>query len=117
MEIVFLNKKEGKCYGGGMISLAKSYGEARARKIAQRISELVAADNLAQISKLPPPRCHQLTNNRKNQFSVDLTGNDRMLFVPYYEKGDMPLLEDGGVDLERVKRIAIVELCTNATHK
>ena len=117
LDIEFANKKDKKAYEKGLLVLQQRFGLVEAKKIAQRISELRAAENLSLISKLPPPRCHQLTNNRKKQFSVDVTGRCRMLFEPIYEHHQRPQLEDGGLDLKQIVKIRILDLCTDETHR
>lgn len=84
------------------------WGEPLAKKIRQRIKEFEAATNLGQISTLPPPRCHELRNNRAGQFAVVISANMRIIFEPYHEQ--IPLLPDGGVDKSRVTRIRILEV-------
>lgn len=117
LDIEFANKKDQKAYEKGLLGLQQRFGSVEARKIAQRINELYAAENLSQISRLPLPRCHQLTNNRKNQFSVDVTDRYRMLFEPVYEHHQRPQLENGGLDLKQIVKIRILDLCTDATHR
>lgn len=88
--------------------MQKQWGQGMARKLQQRLAELAAAETLADISHLPPPRCHELSGNRAGQFSVDLEHPYRMLFVPADEP--IPLRGDGGIDLARVREIEIVEI-------
>jgi len=88
--------------------MQKQLGPAMARKLRQRLMELKAAETLADISHLPPPRCHELGGDRAGQFSVDLDHPHRLLFIPADEP--VPHREDGGVDLERVREIEIIEI-------
>jgi proteic killer suppression protein len=88
--------------------MQKQLGPAMARKLQQRLMELNAADSLAEISHLPPPRCHELSNDRAGQFSVDLVHPYRLLFIPADEP--VPRRDDGGIDLERVREIEIIEI-------
>ena len=69
--------------------------------------ELKAASALKDISNLPPPRCHELTN-RKGVFSVDLEFPYRLLFIPADEP--LPLKEDGGIELELVAEIEVIKI-------
>jgi len=62
--------------------MQKTYGAARAKKLQQRLMELRAADHLGQISRVPPPRCHEMTGDRQGQLSVDLDHPYRLIFVP-----------------------------------
>lgn len=77
-----------------------------ANKLQQRLMELNAAETLADISHLPPPRCHELTGDRSGQFSVDLEHPYRLLFIPADDP--IPLKDDGGVDLSQVREVEII---------
>jgi proteic killer suppression protein len=88
--------------------MQKQLGPAMARKLQQRLMELQAADTLADISHLPPPRCHELGGNRTGQFSVDLVHPYRLLFIP--AENPVPTREDGGVDLNLVVAVQIIEI-------
>lgn len=84
-------------------------------KLQQRLSELKAADVLADISYLPPPRLHQLGHDKKGHFSVDLKHPYRLLFIPADEP--VPLTKDGGVDLALVTAIEITGIADTHTGK
>ena len=86
--------------------MQKQLGPVMAKKLRQRLMELKAADTLADISHLPPPRCHELTNDRAGQFSVDLEHPYRLLFIP--AENPVPLREAGGVDRNQVREIEII---------
>lgn len=58
--------------------LVKHYGKDRALKIQQRLDEFSAAENLTQISHLPPARLHQLKGDRQYQFAVDIGANGEL---------------------------------------
>lgn len=79
-----------------------------ARKLQQRLMELKAASCLADISKVPPPRCHQLSGDRGVQLSVDLEHPYRLLFIPANDP--IPVKQDGGLDWAKVTEIEIVEI-------
>ena len=51
--------------------MEKHFGAKKAGKLKQRLMELGAADTLADISHLPPARCHELTGKDAGTFSVD----------------------------------------------
>jgi proteic killer suppression protein len=70
--------------------------------------ELSAADNLADISRVPPARCHELTGDRAGQLSVDLDHPYRLLFV--VGNNPRPERESGGLDWEEVTEIVIIEI-------
>jgi len=77
-------------------------------KLQQRLMELKAAQNLGDISRLPPARCHELTGNRSGQLSVDLDHPYRLLFV--VANAPSPTREDRGLDWDRVTEIEIIEI-------
>lgn len=104
MDILFADKKlEKNCNDNRQ--LQKVYGEKRARKLHQRLDELRAADVLADISHLPPPRLHQLIGDREEQFSVDVDHPYRLIFV--VANNPVPRKKDGGIDLTKVNAILI----------
>ena len=86
----------------------KKLGSKMARKLQQRLMELKAASSLADISKVPPPRCHQLSGDRGGQLSVDLEHPYRLLFIPANDP--IPVKQDGGLDWAKVTEIEIVEI-------
>jgi plasmid maintenance system killer protein len=88
--------------------MLKQLGRVMANKLQQRLMELNAAESLADVSHLPPPRCHELTGNRSGQFSVDLEQPYRLLFIPADDP--VPLKGDGGIDLAQVREIEIIEI-------
>ncbi|WP_321530126.1 hypothetical protein [uncultured Desulfuromonas sp.] len=88
--------------------MKKQLGKGMAMKLQQRLAELKAAEVLADISHLPPPRCHELNNDRAGQFSVDLEHPYRLLFIPADEP--VPFRDDGGIDLSQVTEIEIIAI-------
>lgn len=107
MELFFRSKKIQKICNDEKKMLAE-LGNQRAGKLKQRLAELHAADNLTQISRVPPPRCHELTGDRKGQLSVDLGHPYRLIFIPANEP--VPKHPDGGLDWDRVTEVEIVEI-------
>ncbi|MDZ4198629.1 MAG: type II toxin-antitoxin system RelE/ParE family toxin [Kiritimatiellia bacterium] len=86
----------------------RKFGPERAKKLMQRLQELEAAENLADIARVPPPRCHELKEDRKGQLSVDLQHPYRLLFIPANDP--VPQTAEGGLDWEKVTKIEIVEI-------
>ena len=86
----------------------KKLGTKTARKLQQRLMELKAASCLDDISRVPPPRCHQLSGNRNGQLSVDLEHPYRLLFIP--ANNPIPVTQDGGLEWAKVTEIEIVEI-------
>lgn len=87
--------------------MQKELGKKMAGKLKQRLGELRAADMLFDVSHLPPPRCHELTN-RKGVYSVDLAHPYRLLFIPANDP--VPLKEDNGIDMAKVTEIEIIAI-------
>jgi len=106
MRISFQSRKLQKATAS-MGAMQKAYGEM-AVKLAQRLAELGAAASLAEMSHLPPARCHALAGDRKGQFSVDLVHPYRLIFEPDHDP--VPLLPDGGIDRTAVTDIVIIEV-------
>lgn len=79
-----------------------------AAKLAQRISELLAVESLADLALLPGPRCHELGADRDGQISLDLIHPMRLIIEPADESP--PTKTDGGLDWKRVTAVVIVEI-------
>ena len=107
MRIFFKTKKLQKTCSESA-QARKHLGTKGGRKLQQRMAELSAADTLADISRLPPARCHELTGNRAGRISVDLEHPYRLLFV--VGNNPRPERESGGLDWEGVTEIVIVEI-------
>jgi proteic killer suppression protein len=58
----------------------KEYGKQIGNKITQRVGELIAADCLDDISKIPAAELHSLEGTRSNQFAVTLVQPFRLVF-------------------------------------
>ncbi|MEA1911015.1 MAG: killer suppression protein [Spirochaetota bacterium] len=86
--------------------LDREFGNRNAKKIQIRMSVLRAALSLEQVPKVKPDRCHELTNNRKGTFAVDLEHPFRLVFRPNMDT--VPLKDDGGIDLAQVTTVKIL---------
>jgi len=106
MIIDFRTKKLEKTFNSGK-ALQSEYGK-NARFIMRRMKVLRAASSFAQISHLPPERRHELTGQMKGTFAVDLKQPFRLLFKP--ANSPVPLLVDGGIDLNQVTAITILRV-------
>ena len=107
MEVTFRNRKLQRTLNSDS-ALRRSHGDDIARKIQTRLAVLKNAANLARVPAIPPERCHALSQNRKGQYAVDLDKRRRLIFVPNH--APVPCKEDGGVDLESVTKITILEV-------
>ena len=88
--------------------LQAAYGEPNAKKIERRLFELYSVDDLSQIPVNPPARRHLLTGNRAGQFAVVVKEPFRIIFIPMNDP--LPILPDGGIDINKVTKIKIIEI-------
>ena len=100
MEIEFKNNKMKRTCEDYKRLILK-YGNQQAEQIIKRISELDAAENLYDISKLPQARLHPLTGNYDGYLAVDLKHPYRLILSPV--NGDLS-------DLESITAIKIIEI-------
>ena len=107
MEITFKTRKLGKNFSSDG-ALVKAYGAQRAKKIKQRYREMQASATLADLAKIPAANLHPRTGGRQGQWAVKITGNDRLCFI--LEHNPLPLKEDGGIDMEAVTDVCIIEI-------
>lgn len=73
-----------------------------------RIGVLKNGSSLSKVSTTRPERRHQLKGDRKYQFAVDLVHPFRLVFEPDHDP--LPRRKDGGIDLEEVTAIEILEV-------
>ncbi len=88
--------------------LVKEFGFPLGKKIRQRLNELRSATTLTIISKLPGAHLHPLSGDRAGQWAVKLTGKDRFCLI--IDHDPIPLMEDGGLDMDAVSAVCIVEV-------
>lgn len=84
------------------------FGAEQAKKIRLRLAILKSADNLDEVQAVPPDRRHELSGKYQGCFAVDLKHPYRLVFMPDYD--DVPRKTDGGIDLQKVKKIKILEV-------
>ena len=73
-----------------------------------RMAVLKASINLAVVPTTPPERRHQLSGVRDEQFAVDLVHPKRLVFKVNHKPPQRR--DDGGIDLEQVTSITILDL-------
>lgn len=105
MNVAFKNKRLKKSVTDPKTSV-KTYGKVSAKKIKQRYLEMLASENLEELSKIPAAYLHPLSGDRKGQWAVKITGNERLCFILAHDP--VPLLEDKSVDKKEVTDIRIV---------
>lgn len=100
MDISFKNKKTEKIYND-FKTLSKKHGDKQARKIIQRINEIIAAESLNDIKMLRSPRLHSLSGKLKGSWAVDIIHPYRLILKP---------LNGDTTDLNTVTQIKIIEI-------
>ncbi len=86
----------------------RRFGAERARKLKLRLDQMEAAASIAELMKLPGARCHQLSANRDEQFSVDLDGPYRLIFEVDVEP--VPRRCHGRINLELVDAVIVTDV-------
>ena len=87
-------------------ALSKRYGTLGARKIRARLSQLEAADSLADLRSLPG-RWHELTGDRAGHLAADLHQPFRIILRP---AAPVPGTDGGGLDWARITAVIITEI-------
>jgi proteic killer suppression protein len=105
MTISFASKKLQKVCNSDK-EMRAEFGAELSKKLQLRLSELRAADNLDEISKLPPARCHELSQNRQGQLAVDAVHPKRLIFRPNHTP--VPTKADGGLDWGKVTSVIVL---------
>jgi len=105
MEIDFKSRKlQKEC--SELHEAVKKHGPQRAKLLMRRLGQLRAAENLSQIERVPPARCHELGGDKAGQLSVDLDHPYRLIFLPANDPP--PTKDDGGLDWQKITAIKIL---------
>lgn len=107
MDIDFRKRKLEKTFNA-QSELLKAFGMRMAKAIMNRMAVLRAAQNLGQVPSTPPERRHQLTEDRDEQYAVDLVHPKRLVFDVKHDP--IPRTSDGGIDVSKVTAITIIEV-------
>ena len=107
MEIAFRTSKLEKTFNSKS-ALNRKYGDKVAKTIMIRLALLKNAASLSLVPVTPPERRHLLKGKRKEQYAVDLDQSLRLIFEPNHDP--VPSLADGGIDLERVTAITVIDV-------
>ena len=107
MDIIFKTTKLQKACND-FRELQKVHGKQRAGLIRRRLDELRAANTLAEISHLPPPRMHQLKGERQGQISLDLDHPYRLLIT--VANTPIPKKDNGSINLSKVTAVMVLEV-------
>ena len=107
MHILYKNRKLLKIFDSEKC-LRREYGDRCARAIMARLDVLRSATCLAEVPYSKPERCHQLKQDRDEQFAVDLYRSYRLVFEVAHDP--IPRTANGGIDKELVTAIRIMEV-------
>ena len=107
VDITFRTRKLAKTFNSKR-ELQKAYGGRMAERLMSRLAVLKNARTLADVPSTPPERCHPLKAEREGQYAVDLVHPRRLVFAPSHEP--VPRKDDGGIDLDKVASIIIIEV-------
>lgn len=107
LEILYKNNKLEKQLTNDK-EIIKAYGMIRAKKLKKRLGELQAATTLSDLKTIKSARLHQLIGDKKGLWAIDILKNWRICFEIFHDP--IPLLEDGGVDIEEVTDIKIISI-------
>ncbi len=104
MEIAFDNGELEKLCSNARYA-ARKLGAISARKLCNRLADIVAAQNVTELVAGNP---HPLKGDRKGCLSIALHRGHRLVLRPVHDPA--PSLEDGGTDWSRVTAVRIVEI-------
>lgn len=107
MDVAFRKSKHRKCANDHNYA-QKELGPKRARKFLDRLTELKAADCLADLRNLPQAGHHELTGDRKGELACNLDHPYRLVYIPGHDP--IPRKEDGGLDWNQVTAITIYDI-------
>ena len=107
MEITFRTRKLAKIFNS-TTALHRQYNDRMAQTIMRRLAVLKNARALSLVPTTKPERRHQLTNNRRGQYAVDLIHPYRLVFEAAHEP--IPRKENGAIDTDQVTAITIIEV-------
>lgn len=106
MEITFANKELQQLSNDNK-KCNKKLGKVRAKLYLKRLSDLLIADNLEEVRHLPG-RYHELTGNRKGQWTCDLDQPYRLIFQPH--ENPIPQDADGKYIWLEIIGVEIIEI-------
>jgi len=106
VEITFGNKKLEKCANNDKLAL-KELGKRRAELYKDRLDDMKASLTLEDTRNLPG-NFHELTKNRKGQWSCNLDHPYRLIFKP--NENPIPINKDGQYIWIEIVGVEIVEI-------
>jgi len=107
MEVSFQTRRLAKTLNSER-EVTRKFGAEIGRAIMRRLAVLEAANCLDDVPVTPPIRRHELSQDRKGQFAVDLVHPHRLIFQP--DHNPLPRKKDGGFNLKKISAITIIEV-------
>ena len=107
MRIIFRTKKLQKLCET-FKDASRRWGPECARRLVKRMNEMESSECLKTFKKLPAPRCHLLTCNRKGQYAADLIHPKRLVFMACDKDGNP--IKDAELILGEIKDIIIIDI-------
>jgi proteic killer suppression protein len=93
LEVTFRTRKLEREYRESKQAI-RAYGEKLARRYIQRINIIKQVRDIEELMGLPGLRCHPLKGDRKEQYSVRLTGFSRLIFTLKGEALEIAQIEE-----------------------
>ena len=106
MEIFYKTKKLEKTLTNNR-AMFKAYGN-NAKKIKQRMKQLVEAENLAILNKNPRLKLHCLQGKRQKEWSINVLKNVVMTFEIVNKP--IPTLFNGSHDFAKITKIILLSV-------
>jgi proteic killer suppression protein len=107
MDIAFRKRHLEKCANKNGYAQTE-LGPLRAKKYLARLTELKAAECLADLRNVPQADYHELTGDRKGEIACNVDHPYRLIFVPAHNP--TPKKEDGGLDWNQVTAVEVTEI-------
>ena len=106
MKVCFANNKLRKQLSS--ISDIKRHFGNNAKRVATRIADMEAADNLEILIQIPPAKCHPLLGDKKGLWAVSVSANHRLIFEILNDP--IPIIRNNEVDVKCVDSVRIVKI-------
>lgn len=87
-------------------AIRRNYG-VRAKKVSQRKEEIESSPNM-EVLKIVCPNCHLLTGDRDGQYSIEISGNHRVIFE--INHNEIPMTGNNQIDFSKITDIKILDI-------
>jgi proteic killer suppression protein len=104
MNITYSNKIRKKLSSPSEIK--KAFG-TMAKKVQNRLDDIVASPNLKVLMQIPSANCHPLSGNKNGEWALDISPNHRMIFEINHDP--VPKKDNGEIETIEVIDIRIIE--------